>query len=261
VPAFAAETLRIDRRVAGLLGLPVPVVRAIASELPDELRDSAAVFEIPADQQLSYDELLEQANRRLSELAIEGDRVQRQAQEEGEKYDRVLFTDLRRQLGSALSTDDGSGLLCRESFDAVLEAFYRRAREARSSLGLMVVEIEDLKKLGPDAASDALREVRTRVEAQTRTSDVCARFGDDQVAVLVAGCWPADLEHVAERVRVEIEGRPLGTRGIEGSCSVAIGVATTSPHLDALDPRAFTRLACSALDRARGASTRIVVEG
>jgi diguanylate cyclase (GGDEF)-like protein len=236
-------------------------VRAIASELPDELRETAAVFEIPAEKQLGYDALLEQANRRLSELALEGDRAQRQAQEDGERYDRVLFTDLRRQLGSALSTDEASGLLCREAFDLVLEAFYRRAREARSSLGLMVVEIDELKKLGPEVASDALREVRNRVEAQTRTSDVCARFSEDQVAVLVAGCWPADLEHVAERVRVEIEGRPLVARGMEKSCSVAIGVATTSPHLDAIDPRAFTRLACAALDRARGTSTRIVVEG
>ena len=261
VPAFAPETLRLDRRVAGLLGLPVAVVRAIASELPDELRDTAAVFEIAADQQLGFDELLERANQRLSQLALEGEQAQMQAREEGEKYDRILFTDLRRKLGSSLSTDESSGLLSRDSFDIVLDAFFRRAREARSSLSVMVIELEELKALGPAIAGEVIREVRSRVEAQTRSSDVSARFAEDQVSVLIAGCWPADLEHVAERVRVEVEGRPFVTRGTERSFSVAIGVATTTPHLDALDPRAFVRLVCSALDRAKGSPARISVEG
>jgi diguanylate cyclase (GGDEF)-like protein len=261
VPAFAPETLRLDRLVAGLLGLPVAVVRAIASELPDELRDTAAVFEIPADQQLSFDELLERANRRLSELALEGEQAQMQAREEGERYDRVLFTDLRRQLGSSLTLDEKSGLLSRDSFDTVLEAFFRRAREARSSLGVMLIELDELKALGSEVTSEVLREVRSRVEAQTRGSDVNARFGEDQVAVLIAGCWPSDLEHVAERIRVEVEGRPFVTRGAERNFSLAVGIATTTPHLDALDPRAFVRLACAALDRAKGSPGRIAVEG
>jgi diguanylate cyclase (GGDEF)-like protein len=260
VPAFAPETLRLDRRVAGLLGLPVPVVRAIASELPDELRETAAVFEIPAEEQLSFDELLVRANQRLSELALEGEQAQARAREEGERYERVLFTDLRRQFGSSLSTDEASGLLSRDSFETVLEAFFRRAREARSSLGLAVVELDELKTLGSEFTGEVVREVRSRVEAQTRNSDVSARFSEDQVTVLIAGCWPADLEHVAERIRVEVEGRPFIAGGAERSFSVAIGIATATPHLDALDPRAFVRLAFSALDRAKGSPGRIAVE-
>jgi hypothetical protein len=51
------------------------------------------------------------------------------------------------------------------------------------------------------------------------------------------------------------------TQGVERSFSIAVGIATTTPHLDALDPRAFLRLACAALDRAQGSPGRIAVEG
>ena len=48
VPGFEADILRLDHRVARLLGLPVAVVRAIASELPDEIREVASLFELPS---------------------------------------------------------------------------------------------------------------------------------------------------------------------------------------------------------------------
>jgi diguanylate cyclase (GGDEF)-like protein len=259
IRGFTSETVRLDLRVAGLLGLPVPVVHAITSELPDELRETAAVFEIPVDQQLSFEELLEEANRSLSSLALEGEQALMQASQEGREYSQVLFTDLRRELASSLSIDEQSELLTRESFETVLEAFHRRARKARSSLGLMLIHVDQLKEVAPEIQGAVLKEVRERVETQTRGSDLCGRFTEDQVAVLIAGCWPPDLQHVAERVRVAVEGRPLRTD--DRPAGVTIGVAATTPHLDSLDPRAFVRLACSALDRAQATPERINVDG
>ncbi len=79
--------------------------------------------------------------------------------------------------------------------------------------------------------------------------------------MLIAGCHPSALQHIAERIRVAIEGRPIVVAESERTLSVTIGVVSTIPHLDALDPRAFLRFASSALDRARESADRLVIEG
>ena len=74
------------------------------------------------------------------------------------------------------------------------------------------------------------------------------------------GCSPADLEHVAERIRVALEGRPLVVDGQETSFPVFIGVSSSDPHVDSLDVQDFLRLAWSAHERAQASPERIVVE-
>ena len=261
VPGFQGDILRVDRRVARLLGLPVAVVRAIASELPDEILEVAAVFEIPAAHQLSFEDLMERANQSLSELALTAQLALSRVEAEQHEYDRVLFTDLRAELSSSLSTDAGSELLTCESFETVLDAFHARAREARSSLGLMILEVDGFKELDPQSLGAALGQIRERIEDQTRTSDVSARIGENGVAVVMPGCTPSDLEHVAERIRVALEGRPLILGAREVVCAVAIGVSTAHPHVDSLDVHAFLRIAWAALERARDVPERIAVEG
>jgi diguanylate cyclase (GGDEF)-like protein len=260
VPGFGGDILRLDHRVARLLGLPVTVVRAIASELPDEILEVANVFDIPAGQQLSFEELIEQANENLSEIALDAERALSRVESEQSDYDRVLFTNLRAELASSLSTDGQSGLLSSESFETVLDAFHNRAREARSALGVMIIEVDNLKELGAESLGEALGQIRERIEDQTRPSDVSARVSDHQVVVLMPGCSTLDLEHVAERVRVALEGRPLALDGTEIACPVSIGMVATNPHVDSVDVGAFLRLAWSALDRAHGTPERIAVE-
>ena len=261
VPGFEADILRLDHRVARLLGLPVTVVHAIASELPDEIREVANVFEIPSLQQLSFEDLIEQANRNLSELALDAERALSRVETAQSEYDRVLFTDLRAELASSLSIDEVSGLLSADSFEVVLDAFHSRARQARSSLGVMIIDLEDIKELPADQLNVVLAQIRERIEDQTRTSDVSSRIADHQVVVLMPGCSPTDLEHVAQRIRVALEGRPLVVDGQETSFPVSIGVSSSDPHVDSLDVQAFLRLAWSALERAQASPERIVVEG
>jgi diguanylate cyclase (GGDEF)-like protein len=254
IPAFAPEVSRLDRRIAGILGLSVPVMRAILLELPDEIREVAPAFEIPASDQPSFRELLRHSPLEAAELA----RVR--SPKDPPTYDRLLFSGLRKELAPSLLVDARTGLLTRESLETVLRAFHERARPARSSLGLLLVEIGELKARSQDAAAELLREARSRIEAQTRTSDVTGLFSDDQIAVVIPGCGRSHLEHVAERLRVALEGRPMRIESGEERVSVAIGVAGTSPHVDGLDAAALVRLACAALEHAQACPDRISVE-
>lgn len=260
VAGFAGEAELLPRKVAGILGLPVRLVQAILSELPDEIRETASILGIEGGGQPEFAELVARATRKGSGSPAVG-RPALTVDAGGPTYDRVLFTDLKRQLDSSLLADARTGLLARESLDRILQSFHERAREARSPVGLVLIEVAELKDRRDAAATDLVREIRARIETQIRTSDVCGRFADDQIAVIVAGCGRSHLEHVAERLRVALEGRPVRAASDSLSLSVTIGVAGTSPHMDGLDVGSLVRLACSALDRAQGSPDRIVIEG
>jgi diguanylate cyclase (GGDEF)-like protein len=257
-PGFAPETLLLDRKVAAVLGLGLAAARAITSELPDDLRVAAEIFGIPAADQRGICELLERPEQVPSRFELPEGHPGAERTDAG--YDRILFSDLRKELVSELSADDGRTLLSREAFETILDAFHGRARQARSSLGLMILELRGLDAPSADERTPVLEEIRSRIEQQMRTSDVCASFGGDRIAVLVAGCERCDLEQIAERLRKTLE-RAICAGSTELCCAVTIGVAATAPHTDGLDARALVRLAEAALGRAQGSPARILVEG
>lgn len=257
VPGFTAEMTSLGAHVAILLGLPVTLVRAIVAELPDELREAAGLFGLPSPRQKDHDQLLDEANAMLAQAALRAGRDQGElASATGAESELA-----RREL--ELSADEETGLLSRAGFDRLIDAYHRRARQARTPLGLMIVEIESLKGLsakhGAAVAAELLRAVGERACERLRETDHASRFAEAQVAVLLPGCALEHLQTAAERVRVAVEERPIETRAGEIQCQVAIGLAGSVPHRDALDPRTLITLASSAVDRAQASADRIAL--
>ncbi|MFQ5696692.1 MAG: HDOD domain-containing protein [Myxococcota bacterium] len=261
VPGFSGEAASLPQHLSILLGLSIAPARAIISELPDELREVAGFFQIPVAQQRSWHELLGEANEELSRLAIDAERSAEDtaAAAEAELAD---LSDLRTQLTDRLAHDPNAPLLSRPSFERVLEAYHGQARRSRHSLGLMLIELEDLKSIearfGPAAVDGAMAQAAERVLRQMRSGDWLGRFGVAQIAVLVSRCPSGALRRAAERVRQSLEQSPLELAEGSFRCSATIGLASSDPHRDGLDPRALSALVASALDRARASSEAIV---
>ena len=260
VPGFVAATSVLDQHVATLLGISSTVVRAIASELPDELRETAELFDIPADAQRSYAELAEQASIDLNELARSA-RATAVRSADGENLEVSDFAEIREQLGEHLVVDERTGLLTRPSFEILLGAFHRHARQMHMPVGLLVLEVEELKEIeervGSDASESLMASLRSRMVKLLRKTDTIARFGDAQLAVLAPGCPPHALKNAAQRLLAAVEGAPVEAGDQLVDCRISIGLATTTPDRDGVDPRALVSLASSALDQARASSEPI----
>jgi diguanylate cyclase (GGDEF)-like protein len=260
VPGFVAATTVLDQHVATLLGISTTVVHAIASELPDELRETAELFDIPADSQKSYAELVERADAGLHELVHS---VQSSAgrSDEGDKAEVSDFAEIREQLSEHVTVDEQTELLTRSSFEMLLGAFHRLARQKHMSLGLLILEVEELKtleeRLGASAVELLIAELRTRIATQLRKTDMIARFADAQIAVLAPGCPPHALENAAQRLLSTVEAAPVDIGDEVVDCRISIGLAATTPDRDGRDPRALVSLASSALDQARAAPESI----
>ena len=138
----------------------------------------------------------------------------------------------------------------RRHWEECLEHEVMAAARARMPLSLLVVDVDNLKKLndqGGHAAGDlALAIVGDVLNDTCRSRDIPARFGGDEFAVLLPRTHASEARILAERIRAELAERRRGQRApIADLLSVSIGICDLA-QLD--EPR--SDLLFSSADRA-----------
>jgi diguanylate cyclase (GGDEF)-like protein len=98
-----------------------------------------------------------------------------------------------------------TGCLARGAFNRRLAEEVDRARRYRRTFGLVMVDVDNLKRLndtaGHRAGDEALRAVAVGLRAAARASDVVGRLGGDEFAVLLPETDAYDVETVLGRLR------------------------------------------------------------
>lgn len=119
-----------------------------------------------------------------------------------------LLTELRHQADAferQAHEDALTGLPNRRHFDEVLLREVRRAQRGGNPLCLLVIDIDRFKQINDGyshATGDAvLREVGHLLAEACRTSDLPARLGGEEFAVLLGDTPLADAERMASRLR------------------------------------------------------------
>ena len=142
--------------------------------------------------------------------------------------------DVRRALASELSREPDTLLLTRASFEKLVDAMLMRAQQRRAAIGLVALHFEDWKALadraGPEPLAVAFATLTRELRRRSRSSDEFGRLGEAQIALILPGCEPPALQHVATRIRLGLEGRELELDDSPARLS-AIGVEIlASPH-------------------------------
>jgi two-component system, cell cycle response regulator len=165
------------------------------------------------------------------------------------------------RLATLSETDPLTGLSnARGLFDR-LDAELARSRRYREPLALLSVDLDGLKSIndryGHRAGDDAIRSVADVIRSELRESDLGARWGGDEFAVLAPCTSKVAALALAERIRALIPQRstwwPL---------SVSTGVVTLDPNTDREDIGSATlmRAADAAMYEAkRSGRNRVVI--
>jgi diguanylate cyclase (GGDEF)-like protein len=137
---------------------------------------------------------------------------------------------------AALALLDGlTGLANRRQFDERLEREWRRAARDRSSLALLMIDVDSFKAYndlyGHQQGDTALISIaRAIAGASKRPSDLAARYGGEEFVLILPATDSASAAAVAERVRSAVIALNLPHAGAEnGIASVSIGVASIVP--------------------------------
>lgn len=138
----------------------------------------------------------------------------------------------------------------RRHWEECLSREVARAANARMPLSLLMLDVDNLKKLNDTAghaAGDAALELVGEVLVETcRSRDVAARFGGDEFAILLPRTRASEARVVAERIRAEI-ARRRAHRSASLDCAVTVSIGICD--LDSIrEPR--PHLLFDAADRA-----------
>ena len=139
--------------------------------------------------------------------------------------------DLHDQVARQAVTDELTGLSNHGRFQQVIAAEAAAARRFDHPLGLVMLDIDDFKRVndtyGHQQGDLVLREVAAVLRACSREVDEPARYGGEELAVALQQTDLDGAEAIAERVRTAVEALALprldgaGTLRVTVSCGVA----------------------------------------
>ena len=149
----------------------------------------------------------------------------------------------RARLLRAGITDFLTGWHNRRYLQQRLKEELARAQRHAGTMSCLMIDIDRFKSIndgyGHLAGDNALREIAHRVEAQIRSMDTAARFGGDELAILLPDATAAEAARLAERIREVVAAVPFVlTPQIERSLTVSVGVASIAPGRDETDLKA-----------------------
>src|SRR5271163_784533 len=149
----------------------------------------------------------------------------------------------RARLLRAGITDFLTGWHNRRYLQQRLKEELARAQRRAGTIACLMIDIDRFKSIndgyGHLAGDNALKEIAHRVEAQIRSMDTAARFGGDELAILLPDATAAEATRLAERIREVVATVPFAlTPQIERNLTVSVGVASISPGRDETDLKA-----------------------
>jgi diguanylate cyclase (GGDEF)-like protein len=132
----------------------------------------------------------------------------------------------RARLELQAQTDSLTGLYNHRYFHEALRAELTRASRNRGSVGLLMLDIDDFKKVndvyGHGIGDQVLRELADQLTASLRGSDVVCRLGGEEFGVIMGGCSAHDASGLATRLTERLSDLDFGP---PGKITVSIGVA------------------------------------
>jgi len=129
------------------------------------------------------------------------------------------------------SHDTLTGLWSRSAILERLRGEMQRYYRGGPGLGIMMLDLDHFKAIndshGHMVGDEVLRELARRLTEAVRSYDSVGRFGGEEFLVVVPGCSAVDLAASAERVRIAVASRPVGTASGSIPIALSIGVAST----------------------------------
>lgn len=154
-----------------------------------------------------------------------------------------------------LATVDGlTGLFVRQFFDVQINKEFMRATRYAENVGYLMSDIDHFKNFndtyGHDMGDKVLRLVSDQIKKSIRTSDIAARYGGEELCVILPNTDREGSMNIAERIRKNIENLRIPHDGEDITITCSIGVSSI-PDNQPVDVKEFLKQADQALYEAK----------
>ncbi len=134
----------------------------------------------------------------------------------------------RKRLSSLAKVDKLTGLHNRQYFDKVSKDEFTKTKERNLDFCILFIDIDHFKNVndtyGHKKGDDALRTIAQLIYASCRKSDFVARYGGEEIVVILPNTTSRDAVSVAQEINNIVAKQTKKLLGIR--ITVSIGVAT-----------------------------------
>ena len=196
-------------------------VDALIEETHQQMKEISELFEIQLDDEGAYLALIEEARKELIHIS--------------DRFLQELLDQQKRveSLTSEVMRDSLTGLFNYKSFHYFLNQEFVRARRYRHPLTLVIGDIDHFKSVndtfGHPAGDATLRLLSQRLNACLRNSDILARHGGEEFAILLTETPLKDSLMVIERLRRMVESLAVEYEGQVIKVTMSFGLALIQP--------------------------------
>ncbi|MDV6327650.1 diguanylate cyclase [Idiomarina sp. Sol25] len=157
--------------------------------------------------------------------------------------------ELENSLLQQSITDSLTGAFNRRHFDFRLKEEVKRSQRNQSPLSLLSFDLDHFKHVndnyGHSAGDDVLKSIVNTVKSRLRDSDVFARIGGEEFAIILPDTPEDDAQMLAETLRAAIQA--LVTKTESESIMVTVTVGVTSTYFENESAETLLRRADKAL--------------
>ncbi len=161
------------------------------------------------------------------------------------------------EVSEQAATDVLTGLANRRRFRELLAKEAERSRRFGRPVSLLMIDIDDFKRVndahGHPQGDEVLRMVGRLLSSESREIDEAARYGGEELAVILPETGPSGAHEVAERIRGQIERAGVPLLHGKGELTITASVGTASIPESADGAEALVAAADDALYRAKRA--------
>ncbi|MFZ2099152.1 MAG: GGDEF domain-containing protein, partial [Oricola sp.] len=132
-------------------------------------------------------------------------------------------------------TDPLTGLANRRVFDTYGPELAKLGLQKGGHYAIMLIDIDNFKSIndtfGHGCGDTVLRQISDIIVENARDDDLVARFGGEEMVLVLPGCDDASTKRVADRIRTSIETEPFELEGIRLRVTVSVGyIVIDNPH-------------------------------
>ena len=196
---------------------------AMMNEISTRTKEVASLFEVNISDGANFESILKRANETLVDLTL---RSQQQAE-------KLVKQNIK--LKEQAATDGLTGLGNRASFEQFIAQEFAAALASGGPISLLMIDVDHFKKVndqfGHPIGDQVLKVLGQVLRTVARPMDMAARYGGEELALIMPNTPKAAAAAVAEKIRRAVSTKPMVFGTVSVPVTVSIGVASMEHRL------------------------------